>query len=106
MKRSSIHRVAAVASLSLSAWALPASAAVTVTFVQPEQYRDLPFSPIDREHVLRDMGEHFAKLESALPPGQDLKVDVLDFDLAGRMSPNTRAGQDLRVLRGRADWPH
>lgn len=106
IKRAAVAAALSAACLSLGTVATPASAAVTVTFVQPESYRDLPFSPIDREHVLRDMGEHFAKLEKALPPGQDLKIDVLDFDMAGRLVPNFRATQDLRVLRGGADWPH
>jgi hypothetical protein len=82
-----------------------ASAAVTVTFSHPEKFSDLPFSPIEREQVLKDLGEHFASLSKKLPAGQDLKVEVLDVDLAGRIYPNIR-GRDLRIMRGGADWPH
>lgn len=92
--------------LALGSWAVPAAAAVTVTFVQPEQFRDLPFNPIDRADVLKRMGEHFVQLEKLLPPGQDLNIEVLDFDMAGRLVPNFRGNQDLRVLHGGADWPH
>ena len=41
-----------------------------------------------------------------MPPGEDLQVEVVDLDMAGRLIPNFRASQDLRVLRGGADWPH
>lgn len=83
-----------------------ASAAVTVAFSHPENYQDLPFSPTDRAAVLKELGEHFALLGKQLPPGQDLKVEVMDLDMAGRIRPNFRGGQDLRILRGGADWPH
>lgn len=98
--------LAVTAALLLSSWTLPVEAAVTVTFVQPEKFQDLPFSPIDRERILKNMGEHFAKLEKSLPPGQDLAIEVIDFDMAGRTLPNFRGTQELRVLRGGADWPH
>jgi hypothetical protein len=83
-----------------------ASAAVTVAFSHPENYRDLPFATSDRERVLKDLGEHFASLGKDLPPGQDLRVEVTDLDMAGRIHPNFRGGQELRILNGGADWPH
>lgn len=92
--------------LSMGAVCLPAMAAVTVTFVQPERFRDLPFSPVERAQVLKDLGEHMVQLNKLLPPGQDLAIEVIDLDMAGRIVPNFRAGQDLRVMRGGADWPH
>jgi hypothetical protein len=89
--------------LALTAGA--ASAGVTVAFSHPEKFLDMPFSPVDRERVLKDLSEHFTKLGARLPPGQDLRVEVLDLDLAGRLHPNFR-GQELRILNGGADWPH
>ncbi len=83
-----------------------ASAAVTVNYIHPENFSDLPFTPWDREQVLKDLAEHFQKLGQALPPGQDLKIDVLDVDLAGREEPSRRGVHEIRVLRGGADWPH
>lgn len=83
-----------------------ASAAVTVAYSHPENFRDMPFAQIDRERILKDLSEHFGKLSALLPPGQDLRVEVLDLDLAGRMHPYFRGQQDIRVLRGGADWPH
>jgi hypothetical protein len=82
-----------------------AGAAVTVTYVQPDKFSDLPFVTWDREDALKTLTEHFTWLGTALPPGQDLRIEVTDVDLAGRAIPNARAGRDLRVLRGQADWP-
>ena len=33
------------------------------------------------------------------------KVEVLDVDLAGSTRPSRRGGFDLRVVRGKGDWP-
>ena len=89
--------------------ALPASAATaaaTVTYVEPDRFTDVPFAPWERERVLKELTAHFEKLAASLPPGQELKVEVLDLDLAGQVKPNFRGGQDLRVMNGGADWPH
>ena len=83
-----------------------ASAEVTVAYSHPENFVDLPFSPTDREQVLKDVSDHFAYLGKALPPGQNLRIEVFDLDLAGRLYPNFRGAQDLRIMRGGADWPH
>ncbi len=82
-----------------------AIATVTVTFTQPERYADMPFASWDKERVMKDLRGHFDKLGATLPQGQDLKVEVQDIDLAGRIEPNTRLGHDIRVLKGGADWP-
>lgn len=99
-----LHSLALAGLVLLSAGA--ASAAVTVTFSHPENFRDMPFSPTDREQILQDLSEYFAHLGERLAPGQDLRVEVLDLDLAGRLHPNFRGQQDVRILRGGADWPH
>jgi hypothetical protein len=82
-----------------------ALADVTVTFSRPENYADLPFVPWERENVLKDLTAHFTELGKSLPPGEDLRVEVLDVDLAGRID-HGRGGRDIRILRGGADWPH
>lgn len=92
---------AGVAALAAGA----AHAGATVTYIEPDKFADVPFSPIDRERVLKDLSDHFAKLGQQLPAGQDLKVDVTELDLAGRVEPMRRSGNEIRVLRGRADWP-
>lgn len=84
-----------------SAWA-----GATVTFAKPEQFSDVPFASWERNRVLQDLSKHFDKLAAALPAGQELHVEVLDVDLAGRTWPGRWSNPDLRVMNGRADWPH
>lgn len=88
--------------LALAAGA--ASAGVTVNYVQPERFSDLPFATWEREAALKDLSSHFAKLGAQLPPGQNLRVDVLDVDLAGREYPG--GARDLRIIKSNGvDWP-
>jgi hypothetical protein len=93
--------------IALAALAAGAQAAgtVQVQFVQPEKFADIRDQAFSRERNL-DMLKRL--LESAAAPyvadGQTLKIDVLDVDLAGEPKPDARIN-DLRVLRGKADWP-
>lgn len=96
-----IRKVAVSGLLALAAGA--ASADVTVNYIQPERFSDLPFASWEREAVLKDLTGHFAKLGAQLPPGQNLRVDVLDVDLAGREYPG-RGPRDLRIVK-HIDWP-
>jgi hypothetical protein len=82
-----------------------AGAAVSVTYVAPEKYADVPRDTSARANMMNDLADHFTWLGTALPPGQDLRIEVLDIDLAGREEPNARASHDVRVMRGGADWP-
>lgn len=83
-----------------------AFAGATVSFAKPEQFSDVPFAPWERERVLQDLSKHFDKMAARLPAGQELSVEVLDLDLAGRTWPGRFSNPDLRVMNGRADWPH
>jgi len=82
-----------------------ASAAVNVTWIHPENYHDLPFPGAERKEMLEQIADHFKKLGANLPPGQDLRIEITDFDPAGRLIPSIRLGRDIRVMTGRADWP-
>jgi hypothetical protein len=84
----------------------PATAGVTVKFLQAEQYQDMPFAGWQRDEVLKDLETHFGKLAKNLPEGMDLKIEVLDLDLAGHIKPMFRGRDDIRILNGGADWPH
>ncbi|MES2315926.1 MAG: DUF3016 domain-containing protein [Pseudomonadota bacterium] len=97
-------RQAALAAVVLLA-AGSASAGAKLTFVQPETFSDVPFSSWDRERLLKDLRAHFDKLAATLPPGQQLDVEVTDIDLAGETWPANFGGQNIRIMRGRADWP-
>jgi hypothetical protein len=92
--------------LVLAAAAAQAAGAVSVTYVQQNKFADIGWSSRDVEDNLKELTRHFETLAARhLADGQKLNVEVLDVDLAGEMRWSRRAGQDLRVLRGRADWP-
>ncbi|USX27622.1 DUF3016 domain-containing protein [Oxalobacteraceae bacterium OTU3CINTB1] len=95
--------------LLAAALALLASGAawadVSVTFVKPDEFIDMPRSPIERERLQKDFAEYFASLNKRLPAGQNLKIEVLDIDLAGQLWPRRSGGEDIRIMRGGADWP-
>lgn len=102
-------RISKMAKTWLAALALAAGssawAGVQVTFDNPDDYSDVPFSSRDREQVLAGLANHFTWLGKSLPPGQDLRIEITDVDLAGREDPARRGAFDVRVLTGRADWP-
>jgi hypothetical protein len=97
----------AIKGLALASLVLMSSgsafAGVSVKYLDPEKYSDLPFASWERKDVLDEMTEHFQKLAQALPPGVDLNVEILDIDLAGRI--HHRRASEIRVLRDSADWP-
>ncbi|MGJ7916077.1 DUF3016 domain-containing protein [Massilia sp. LXY-6] len=97
-----MHKMALASLFALAAG--NAGAAVTVTYVNPDNFTDLPFGSPEREDALKDLTEHFNRLGSSLPPGQDLRIDVLDVDLAGRPIPRPQAVREVRILRN-TDWP-
>jgi hypothetical protein len=83
-----------------TAWAGTA----TVTYAPLDKMTDVPRFAVDREGMQTHFREHLAKLAEKLPAGQELKVDFTDIDLAGDQFPRV-AVQDVRVMKGRADWP-
>lgn len=82
-----------------------AAADTTVTYVKPESFYDLPFATWERDDVLAQVTDHFIKLGKTLPPGQNLHIEVTDFDPAGRLYPSRGNGREIRVVKGMADWP-
>ena len=79
---------------------------LSVVFVHPEDYSDASYSSSfanaqDRADVQRDIEQHLQRLaQRTLPPGDSLKIEVLDIDLAGRVEPfRSRIGSDVRVMR-------
>lgn len=87
-----------------------AFAAVDVTFVEPEHYRDLKRNDTtttqrERDRIMDRLRAHIEKLgDKYLAEGETLKIEVLDIDLAGRYEPFLRGNQDGRIAT-RVDWP-
>lgn len=103
MRRLKQSMLAAVAALLASS---AATAQVSVSYTKPEDYTDVPRNAIERERTLQQFNEYFKTLNKKLPAGQQLKVEVLDIDLAGRLYPRRGSGEDIRIMNGGADWPH
>ncbi|WP_323143539.1 DUF3016 domain-containing protein [Massilia phyllosphaerae] len=82
-----------------------AMAGVTVNYVHDARFTDLPRTPWQRQQALEDISAHFQALGKDLPAGQDLVIDVLDIDLAGREEPNRFALSGVRILSHGGDWP-
>ncbi len=93
-----------LATLCLGVAALTASAGqVEVSWVDPDRFADAGRSVVDRERTMGALGEHLKRWGRLLPDGQTLKLEVLDVNLAGEIEPY--GWHQVRVLRGRADWP-
>ena len=64
--------------------------AVQVQFVQPEHFRDASLDSNGYErgadaYVIKQLSQHLMKLGTRyLAPGQTLRIDIRDIDLAGR----------------------
>jgi hypothetical protein len=86
--------------------ALPVQAAgkADVSYVKPEEFRDAGRGSVERERTMASLTRFVQQLARQLPDGQTLRVEVTDIDLAGEIHPSMRLN-DLRVLRGGADWP-
>ena len=85
------------------AGAAHAAGTVDVTYVDPDRFTDTGRWTVDRERNLEALSTVFQGLAKQLPDGQKLQLQVLDVDLAGDVEPvGTR---ELRIVRGRADWP-
>jgi len=85
--------------------AMPAGAAVTVTF-GPGPYSDIGPVGAEREQVKDELARHLQALGARyLAPQDNLRIEVLDVDLAGEVEMSRRTGREVRVARGKADFP-
>ena len=91
--------------LALLTASLAQAGTAEVSFVEPQKFSDGGSRLGEAEQVRASISAHLQTLAAAhLPIDQTLRVEVLDLDLAGEVR-STRRGSDMRVLRGRADWP-
>lgn len=89
--------------MALGTSAALAAGQVDVSFKPADELSDVGRG-LDRERNVKALAEHFKSLAAQLPDGQALKVEVLDVDMAGELRP-MRRGDELRVMKGGADWP-
>jgi hypothetical protein len=88
----------------------PASASVSVSFVEPEHYTDLKrhdfsYNARQRQVILDRLQAHLESLGAKhLAPNQSLSIEVLNIDLAGRYEPFLLDHQDGRLV-DRVTWP-
>ena len=95
-----------VAIAGLGASTACAAGSAEVLFPNETRFSDAGVSASDRAGNLAQLANHLKRLAARyLPDGQTLIVEVLDVDLAGTSRPWRTTGADVRVLRGRADWP-
>jgi Protein of unknown function (DUF3016) len=98
---------AALLSTGLFTAAAQAAGQVDVSFKNINEFSDAGPGVMDRERNTKSLGDFMQSWGAQLPDGQKLQLEVLDVDLAGELRHNWRGlGQDVRVLRGRADAPH
>lgn len=91
-----------IATLCLLAIPAVATAAVTVTTTDPQRFTDASDRAHDVDRVVNELKQHLASLGERYLPGKDVRIEVLDVDLAGDPRRNPH---DLRVMTGRADQP-
>jgi hypothetical protein len=105
-----IHQAALAAMLVVAAAAASAAepadagAKATVNFVNIDKMTDVPRFSADRDNLEYQLRDHLKHLSEKLPAGQELKIEFVDIDLAGDVFPRV-AIQNVRVMKGRADWP-
>jgi hypothetical protein len=77
---------------------------VQVNFQNPDRYTDVDRFSDESTRAMKAIRETLTSLGSRhLPANANLRVDVIDIDLAGRLIPSARAGKDIRVQGGYAN---
>lgn len=98
-----------VAVMVVVAFAAPARAGVVVTYVHPEAFSDANlrggYGEKARAPALDGIRQHLERLsQRTLKPDQNLTIEVLDLDLAGRIEPWHANAYDVRYMRD-ITWP-
>ena len=102
MRRAIFHRLASAMAVALLA--LPLHAAVTVSYGDPDRFTDAGDRNSDPRHVMLELEQYLKTLgERYLPARDNLKINVIDLDRAGRTAGNLPT--EIRIMRGKADMP-
>ena len=77
---------------------------MTVIFHEPEKFTDAGRYRNEADATLKTLESHLQDLgKEYLPANENLAIEILDVDLAGE--ERFHGTQDIRIQRGRADWP-
>jgi hypothetical protein len=99
-----MRRLAAVSGLALLLAAAGSQAGVTVAYGDPDRFTDAGDRANDPVKVMESLAGHLKQLgERFLAPGTNVRIEVLDVDLAGR--PRMNLPTEIRILNGKADMP-
>ncbi|MBW6398777.1 DUF3016 domain-containing protein [Roseomonas sp. HJA6] len=105
MRSLSLFAASTIAGLVAAA---PAMAGVDITFVNPRGFTDAGLYRVGRVDenapALTGLRRIFERSGRGLPPGQDLKIEVLDVDLAGFFPPWRGTRPPIRVMEP-TTWP-
>ena len=86
--------------------AAPSYATVEVTYVNPEQFTDSSNQRWEMQGTLDALAQHMKRTgERYIAPNETLKIEVLELDLAGWSRFGGRAPNEVRTVRGGADFP-
>ena len=97
---------AVVAAIGFAASAPASAGTAEITWHDPQKYADAGAGDRERQDNLRILTGYLQSLAAKnLPEGQQLRLEVLDLDLAGTVEPSRRTALEHRVVRGMADWP-
>ena len=92
--------------LALTASCAALAGTVNVTFINPSQFEDAGNTTWEEKDNLLTLQRHLEALgQQMLPADQTLNIEVLDVDLAGTVERSRRDGSEVRVIRGRTDFP-
>lgn len=90
---------------AISFLALPAAAAVVVSFHPAYQYTDVGMQGYDADTAMGGLERHLQRLgERYLAPDRTLRVEFLDIDLAGRVEFG-RYSYPVRIMKDSNDAP-
>jgi hypothetical protein len=86
--------------------AAPSYATVDVAFVNPEKFSDSANQRYEMQGTLDALAQHMKRTgDRYIAPDETLKIEVLDLDLAGWARFGGRGPNELRTVRGAADFP-
>ena len=86
--------------------AVSSYATVDVAFVNPDQFTDASNQRWEMQSTLDTLAQHMKRTgERYIAPNETLKIEVLDLDLAGWARFGGRAPNEIRTVRGAADFP-